>query len=88
MNKILICIPILLWLIYSCSSGENNTECNECEGGLLDGFLYKEVTLEDIANLTEINVTMNIGQCIRFRMDGSEFSEATVVADCCCTVYE
>jgi len=88
MGRSLIFIFLFLWTIYSCSSETINQDCNECGSGLLDGFLYKEVTLEDVASLTEIDLSVNIGQCIRFKMDGSEFSEAIIVEDCCCTLYE
>ena len=54
----------------------------------MDGYLYKEVTVEDVASLAEIDVSANVGKCIRFKMDGTEFSEATVVDDCCCIEYQ
>ena len=78
---------LLFLMIYSWNSGTNTADCNDCVGGLTDGFLYKEVSLEDIANLTEIGLSVNIGQCIRFKMDGSDFSEATIVDECCCSLY-
>ncbi len=76
---------ISLTLIFQCSDTEN--ECNDCGGGLLDGYLYKEVMIEDIASLAEINVTVGIGKCIRFKMIESEFSNAEIVDDCCCVQY-
>ena len=76
---------ISLTLIFQCSDTEN--ECNDCGGGLLDGYLYKEVMIEDIAGLAEINVTVVIGKCIRFKMIESEFSNAEIVDDCCCVQY-
>ena len=76
----------LMFFLNGCSSNEN--DCNDCGGGLIDGYLYKEVTIEDVAGLAEINVSVNIGKCIRFKMDGSEFSEAVIVNDCCCSIYE
>ena len=61
--------------------------CTNCGGGLVDGYLYKEVTFNDIAGLAEIDVAVDVGKCIRFRMDGTDFSEATLVDDCCCILY-
>ena len=61
--------------------------CTNCGGGLIDGYLYKEVTFADIAGLAEIDVSVNVGGCIRFRLDGTGFSDAEVVDDCCCTLY-
>ncbi|MBA64967.1 MAG: hypothetical protein CMG55_04110 [Candidatus Marinimicrobia bacterium] len=82
-------IKILLFIIIylSCDSKTVNIDCNECGGGLLDGYLYKEVSLMDIANLSEINIDVNVGNCIRFKMDGEDFSSAEIVDDCCCNLY-
>ena len=74
--------------LLSCDAGAGDSECTDCGGGLLDGYLYKEVTVEDVASLAEIDVSANVGKCIRFKMDGTEFSEATVVDDCCCIEYQ
>ena len=38
---------LLFLIIYSCNSGNTITDCNDCGGGLTDGFLYKKVSLED-----------------------------------------
>ena len=86
--KDLFAIFLVSFLLLNCETSTNNPDCNECGGGLLDGYLYKEVTIEDVAGLAEINVSVNIGKCIRFKMDGSEFSEAVIVDDCCCSIYE
>jgi len=87
MNNNLALIFISCFLL-SCDAGAGDSECTECGGGLLDGYLYKEVTVEDVASLAEIDVSANVGKCIRFKMDGTEFSEATVVDDCCCIEYQ
>ena len=71
-------ILLLLFFHLGCTSKTDNTDCMDCGGGLLDGYLYKEVTLTDIPKLSEIAISANIGNCIRFkkyhsdsRMDGS-----------------
>ena len=86
MNKLKI-IFIFFYFI-SCRTETDNTDCLDCGGGLLDGYLYKEVNLTDIAKLSVINITANIGNCIRFKMDGEEFSSAEIVEDCCCNLYK
>ena len=86
MNNNLVLIFLSCFLL-SCNAGAGDSECTDCGGGLLDGYLYKEVTVEDVASLAEIDVSTNVGKCIRFKMDGTEFSEATVVDDCCCIEY-
>jgi len=75
-------------LILSCANDTENIECIECGGGILDGYLYKEVSLSDIANLADILPTATIGNCIRFKMDGEDFSSAEIVDDCCCNLYD
>ena len=87
MNNNLVLIFLSCFLL-SCNAGAGDSECTDCGGGLLDGYLYKEVTVEDVASLAEIDVSANVGKCIRFKMDGTEFSEAIVVDDCCCIEYQ
>ena len=87
MNNNLALIFLSCFLL-SCDAGAGDSECTDCGGGLLDGYLYKEVTVEDVASLAEIDVSTNVGKCIRFKMDGTEFSEAIVVDDCCCIEYQ
>jgi len=87
MNNNLVLIFLSCFLL-SCDAGTGDSDCTDCGGGLLDGYLYKEVTVEDLASLAEIEPSVNIGKCIRFKMDGTEFSEATVVDDCCCIEYQ
>ena len=86
--RILLAISIISFIFFNCDSSTSASDCNECGGGLLEGYLYKEVTINDIASLAEINVSVNIGKCIRFKMDGADFSEAVIVDDCCCSIYE
>ena len=87
MKRILISIFLLIILI-NCGGNNSDSSCTECGGGLLNGYLYKEVTFADIAGLAENDVAVDIGKCIRFKMDGTDFSEATVVDDCCCVEYQ
>jgi len=77
----------ILCLIFIIQCSENENDCSDCGGGLLDGYLYKEVTIEDISNLTEINVSAEIGNCIRFKMTETQFSDAEIVDDCCCVQF-
>jgi len=83
-----LALIFLSCFLLSCNTGAGDSDCTDCGGGLLDGYLYKEVTVEDVASLAEIDVSANVGKCIRFKMDGTEFSEATVVDDCCCIEYQ
>ena len=80
-------ILLLLFFHVGCTSKTDNTDCMDCGGGLLDGYLYKEVTIEDIADLAEIDVSVEAGKCIRFKMEENQFSDAKIVEDCCCIQF-
>ena len=80
-------IYFILFYFMNCASGTSNMDCIDCGDGLLDGYLYKEVTISDITKLNEIAITTEIGNCIRFKMDGENFDSAEVVKDCCCNLF-
>ena len=83
-------IKFLFFLItcLSCNPQVDNIDCIECGGGLLDGFLDKNVNLTDLTNnLNEVNTAASLDDCIRFKMDGSNFTSAEIVDDCCCNLY-
>ena len=88
--KVLLIIIIIfsLFLMVTC---EENPECASCGGDLLDGFLFKEVTQDDLADISNIE-GINIGICIRYQLTGlteEEFNLETIaiVDDCCCEQY-
>ena len=88
--KVLLIIIIIfsLFLMVTC---EENPECASCGGDLLDGFLFKEVTQDDLADIGNIE-GINIGICIRYQLTGlteEEFNLETIaiVDDCCCEQY-
>jgi hypothetical protein len=84
--KLFLSLSILILFTFSCNN--TNSECSDCGGGILDGFIYKTVTLDDIGKLTEINLTASAGACIRAKLDSEGFIEAALVDDCCCSQYE
>ena len=80
-----IILTLSLFLLFTC---DDNSECASCGGNLLDGFLFKEVTQSDLAEIGNIE-GMNIGICIRYQLTGlteEEFDLETIaiVDDCCC----
>ena len=78
----------LLFVLTGCNNTTNNAQCIDCGEGLVDGYLYKNVMIEDITTgLLEINSSIGLDQCIRYKTDGTDFTDAIVVDDCCCTIY-
>ena len=48
----------------------------------------KNVMVEDITtSLLEIDSSIGLDECIRYKSDGTDFTDATVVDDCCCSIY-
>ncbi len=85
-KKILRAIVSILFLtLLTC---QENSECSDCGGNLLDGYLFKKVTQEDLADIGSID-GVNIGICIRYQLSGlteGDFDLETIeiVDDCCC----
>ena len=59
-----IILTLSFFMMVTC---EDNPECASCGGGLLDGFLFKEVTQDNLAEIGNIE-GMNIGICIRYQL--------------------
>ena len=86
--KTSIKIIALLCVFLGCDTSSNTPECNDCGGGLVDGYLYKKATIDDITSgLLDIKSSFSIDECIRYRMDGIDFTEAESVDNCCCTIF-
>ena len=82
LNKILW---ILLFTLFTCP---DNPDCSSCGGNLLDGYLFKKVTQEDLADIGSID-GVNIGICIRYQLselteDDFDLGTIEIVDDCCC----
>jgi len=77
---IISCLSILTFI--ACEKEEG---CDNCGGTILDGYLFNEVTTEDLTALGTID-NIEVGVCIRYKLDGVEFDLETVkvVDDCCC----
>ena len=87
-NKFIILYIFLSFILIGCGTATNNSECGDCGEGLVDGYLYKNVMVEDITtSLLEIDSSIGLDQCIRYKTDGTDFTDAIVVDDCCCTIY-
>ena len=78
----------LSFILIGCGTTTNNSECADCGEGLVDGYLYKNVMVEDITtSLLEIDSSIGLDECIRYKTDGTDFTDAIVVDDCCCSIY-
>jgi hypothetical protein len=77
---IISCLAILIF--PACEKEEG---CEDCGGSILDGYLFNEVATEDLTALGTIE-DIEVGVCIRYKLDGSEFNleSVKVVDDCCC----
>tara|TARA_B100000470_G_scaffold39620_1_gene28602 strand:- start:3164 stop:3439 length:276 start_codon:yes stop_codon:yes gene_type:complete len=78
-------VSILFLTLLTC---QDNSECSDCGGNLLDGYLFKKVTQEDLADIGSID-GVNIGICISYQLSGlteGDFDLDTIeiVDDCCC----
>jgi len=91
MPKYLTILNIIILIILSCDSSTINSNCNNCGEGLVDGYEYKIVTMDDVieSNILEINPSADLEKCVRYKIDNSgAFVEVEIVEDCCCTLYE
>ena len=77
---------VLLSLFLVISTGcDESVGCDDCGGTLDEGYLFDYVSTEDMQELGTID-DIEIGACIRFKLDGSDFDldNVAVVDDCCC----
>lgn len=81
-TNILIISCLAIFTFPACEEEEG---CDDCGGTILDGYLFNEVTTEDLTVLGTID-NIEVGVCIRYKLDGTEFDLETVkvVDDCCC----
>ena len=83
-KTVAIAASLSLFLVFSTGCDES-VGCDDCGGTLDEGYLFDYVSTEDMQDLTTID-GIEIGACIRFKLDGSDFDldNVAVVDDCCC----
>jgi len=79
---------IFIWAALSLGGCNIKNDCVDCGGGLLDGYLYKVVSTDDLASVPDLDIE----SCIRFKYtvltnDEIDSETVTVVNDCCCKEY-
>ena len=72
----------------SCVSQIDNTGCIDCENGLLNGFLNKEVILTDIPKFNSIAVSAKAEEYLRYKKNSDNFIFAEIVKSCCCNLFK
>ena len=84
LKSVAITASLSLFLFFYTGCDES-AGCDDCGGTLDEGYLFDYVSTENMQNLITID-GIEIGACIRFKMDGSEFDldNVAVVDDCCC----
>jgi hypothetical protein len=84
-NNLFAFLAIVLMNFGGC---DEPSSCNDCGGGLIDGYLYTKVTCFDLSQLGSVE-GINLDSCIRYKLSGEDFATETVsvVPDCCCDQY-
>ncbi|MEE8335922.1 MAG: hypothetical protein V3S48_05750 [Candidatus Neomarinimicrobiota bacterium] len=77
-------ILIAVFLMAGCS---NDKDCPDC-GSILEGYFFKSITTEDLAQNEGLALLegVNAGVCVRAKLTGAELDleSIEVVDDCCC----
>ena len=85
MKRLRISFLITFYCLISCSMSSENIECNNCNDEIINDYLFKKVTLDDlITNLLEVNPSISIDQCIKYKIIDNDYENAIIVDDCCC----
>ena len=72
----------------NCASLVNNAHCIDCGDELLDGSSYKEVTLTEISIIKNIAINAEIGEYIRFKIDGDNSIIAEIDESCFYNLFQ
>ena len=72
----------LLFMVGACNKGN---DCADC-GDLTEGYLFTEVTAENIAEFVADTTIqeLQIGACVRYQIIGADKNNISVVDNCCC----
>lgn len=82
-------ISLAIWTLIIIAACNNSPDCIDCGGGLIDGYLFKTVSSEDLASVPDLEIE----SCIRFKYLSLSDNEIdaetiTVVNDCCCKEFQ
>jgi hypothetical protein len=73
---------VILLFPWACNKGN---DCADC-GDLTEGYLFTEVTADNIAEFVADTTIqeLQIGACVRYQIIGSDKNNISVVDNCCC----
>ena len=83
MKRNILLTSFLAMLVFLACEKEEG--CDDCGGTILDGYFFSEVSTADLTVLGTVE-DIEVGVCIRYKLDGTDFDLETVlvVDDCCC----
>lgn len=80
-------LPLVL-VIPLLTGCDKKADCPDCGGTLLEGYIFKRVTTDDLAKNDGLALIEDVdaGACIRAKLTGEnlDLNTVTVVDDCCC----
>ena len=84
-NNLFAILAFVLMVFAGC---DEPSSCDDCGGGIINGYLYTKVTSSDLNQLGSVE-GINLDSCIRYKLSGDDFDTETVsvVPDCCCDQY-
>jgi hypothetical protein len=81
-------LSLVMGLVLGLAACNKNENCTDCGGTLAQGYIFKTVTTDDLAQIDGLALIEGVdaGVCIRAKLTGQEMDVNTVkvVDDCCC----
>ncbi len=81
-------LSLTLVIILTLVTCNKNGNCTDCGGTLAQGYIFKTVTTDDLAQIDGLAQIEGVdaGVCIQAKLTGQEMdvNTVTVVDDCCC----
>ena len=78
---------IFVFVLVGCGEDTlSSSDCNDCNDSLNDDYLYKEIMVSDLVEFQSIDDSINVGNCIRYKLIEEDYSSVAVVNNCCCII--
>lgn len=84
-RRLAIVISLLTAILFIAGACNKGNDCADC-GDLTEGYIFTEVTAENIAEFVADTTIqeLQIGACVRYQIAGSDKNNVTIVDNCCC----